>query len=79
MQVKVTGTPLVRDVQSKALLNTDNNDKNDYMNRVQQIKLQKQEINTVKTEVQNIKDDVTEIKQLLHKLLEGSNGSTTNV
>ena len=74
MQVRVNGTPFVRDVQSKALLNTDPSAKSEYFNRVRQLALQRQEINTVKEEVQSIKDDVTEIKQLLKKLLEGSNG-----
>ena len=76
MLVKVNNTPFVRDVQSKALLNTDSNAKAEYMNKVKQLALQKQEINTVKEEVQSIKDDVTEIKQLLKKLLEGSNGQS---
>jgi hypothetical protein len=76
MQVKVTGTPFVRDVQSKALLNSDINAKNEYYNKVRQTVMQKQEINTVKTEVQSIREDMDEIKQLLKKLLEGSNGST---
>lgn len=76
MQVKVTGTTFVRDVQSKALLNLDSNSKTDYYNRVNQLKIHKQEINTIKEEVQNIKGDVNEIKVLLKKLLEGSNGPT---
>jgi hypothetical protein len=76
MQVKVTNTPFVRDVESKALMNTDNSAKMEYYAKVQQAQMQKQEINTVKNEVQNIKNDVTEIKQLLKKLLEGSNGPT---
>jgi hypothetical protein len=77
-QVKVNGTPFTRDVGSKALMNNDVNARNDYYNRLQQLKLQKEEINTVKDEVQCIKNDVVEIKYLLQKLLEGSNG-TTNV
>lgn len=76
MQVKVNGTAFVRDVQSKALLNNDSSAKSEYYNRLNQLKMQKQEINTVKEEVQSIKDDVTEIKQLLKKLLEGSNGQS---
>ena len=76
MQVRVTGTPYVRDVESKALINTDTTAKNEYFEKLRQAQMQKKEINTVKEEVQNIKNDVTEIKQLLKKLLEGSNGST---
>jgi len=76
MLVKVNNTNFVRDTNSMALLNTDQNARNEYYNKVRQAQLQKQEINTVKEEVQNIRSDVTEIKQLLKKLLEGSNGST---
>lgn len=71
MQVKVTGTPFVRDVESKALLNLDPNAKTEYYNKVRQATLHKQEINTIKSEVEDIKDDVSEIKAMLKKLLEG--------
>ena len=73
MLVKVNGANLVRDTQSMALINTDNNEKNEYYSKVRLLQNQKNEINNVKAEMANIKDDVTEIKQLLMKLLESTN------
>jgi len=51
MLVKVNNTNFVRDTNSMALLNTDQNARNEYYNKVRQAQLQKQEINTVKEEV----------------------------
>ena len=73
MLVKVNGSNMVRDTQSMALINTDNNEKNEYYSKVRLLQNQKNEINNVKAEMANIKDDVTEIKQLLMKLLESTN------
>ena len=73
--VKVKDSPFVRDIESKALLNTDESAKNEYLTKVKLLKTQKEEINTIKSEVTSVKKDMLEIKQLLHKLLEkGSNG-----
>lgn len=70
MHVKVTGTNMIRDTQSMALINTDNNEKNEYYSKVRMLKNQKDEINKVKAEMDSIKNDVAEIKQLLLKMLE---------
>ena len=73
--VKVKDSPFVRDINSRALLNTDINEKNEYLAKVKLLKTQKEEINIVKSEVAAIKEDMSEIKLLLSKLLEkGSNG-----
>ena len=73
--VKVKDSPFVRDINSRALLNTDINEKNEYLAKVRLLKTQKEEINIVKSEVAAIKEDMSEIKLLLSKLLEkGSNG-----
>jgi hypothetical protein len=73
--VKVTGTNFVRDTNSMALMNTDENSKNEYYAKVRMLKTQKDEINKVKSEMLGIKDDMAEIKYMLSKLLkEGSNG-----
>ncbi len=73
--VKVTGTNFVRDTNSMALMNTDENSKNEYYAKVRMLKTQKDEINKVKSEMLDIKDDMAEIKYMLSKLLkEGSNG-----
>jgi hypothetical protein len=70
MFVKVTGTNFVRDTESMALMNTDDNEKNEYLAKVRMLKTQKDEINTVKAEIANIKDDMGEIKQLMLQLLD---------
>lgn len=73
--VKVKDSPFVRDINSRALLNTDENAKNEYLTKVRLLKTQKEEINTVKSEISAVKQDMQEIKLLLAKLLEkGSNG-----
>ena len=68
--VKVTGTKLIRDPKSMALINTDANDKNEYYSKLRMIKAQKDEINNVKEELNVIKGDMQEIKSLMLKLLE---------
>jgi len=67
--VKVTGTNFVRDIHSRALLPTDNTEKNEYYNKVKLAKMQKDEINKVKTEIDGIKTDMDEIKSMLQQLL----------
>lgn len=73
--VKVTNSPFVRDTESRVLLNTDENAKNEYLTKVKLLKTQKEEINNVKSEIIAVKEDMAEIKYLLSKLIEkGSNG-----
>jgi hypothetical protein len=74
MLVKIPDSQLYRDTKSMALINTDEVARNEYLSKVNMVKIQKQEINTVKAEIQNVKDDVKEIKQLLLKLMEHTNG-----
>ena len=47
MLVKVTGTNLVRDTNTMALINTDNQVKNEYYEKLRMLKSQKEEINKV--------------------------------
>jgi hypothetical protein len=63
--VKVTGTNFVRDTNSMALINTDDNAKNEYYVKARMISVQKEEINSVKTEIETLKDDIREIKEML--------------
>ena len=72
--VKVTGTSFVRDINTRALINTDEMAKNEYYSKARLIKNQKEEINKVKSDIDSVKQDVSEIKTLLLKLLEGTNG-----
>lgn len=74
MLVKIPDTQLYRDTDSMALINADEVARNEYLSKVNMVKIQKQEINTVKAEIANVKEDVKEIKQLLLKLMEHSNG-----
>ena len=68
--VKVTDTNFLRDTNSMALINTDEQAKNDYISKVRLINTQKQEINKVKSEIESIKGDMSEIKELMLKLLD---------
>ena len=70
MLVKVTGTSLIRDTNSMALINTDTESKNEYYNKLRMMKIQKEEINSVKTEIETIKQDMADIKSMMVKLLE---------
>jgi hypothetical protein len=73
MLVKVTGTNLVRDTSSMALINNDNESKNEYYNKLRVMKIQKEEINSVKKEIETIKQDMADIKGMMVKLLEKVN------
>lgn len=73
MLVKVTGTNLVRDTSSMALINTDNEAKNEYYNKLRMMKIQREEINSVKTEIETMKQDMADIKSMMVKLLEKVN------
>lgn len=67
--VKVTGTNFMRDTKSMALINVDEQSKNDYATKSRLLNTQKQEINNVKKEMESIKSDMCEIKELMLKLL----------
>lgn len=68
--VKVTGTNFVRDINSMALINVDENARNEYYSKVKMIQSQKEEINNVKSEINELKNDISEIKTLMIKLLQ---------
>jgi hypothetical protein len=57
-----------------ALINKDVSGLEDYNMKRRMLSNQKQELNNVKSEIAEIRSDMCEIKQLLLKLLEGSNG-----
>lgn len=67
--VRVTGTNFVRDIESRAIMPTDNTEKNEYYAKLRLVKMQKDEINKVKSEIDCIKTDMSEIKSLLQQLL----------
>jgi hypothetical protein len=69
MLVKVKDSPFVRDINSMALINTDEQAKNEYYTKTKLLKTQKDEINKVKLEIEEVKTDLQEIKSLLTQIL----------
>ena len=72
--VQIPGTNLVRDIESRALINRDVTGLQDYQVKRNMMATQKQEINSVKNEIKDIRDEMGEIKSLLLQLLGKSNG-----
>ena len=72
--VQVTGTKMLRDTNSRALINRDQNGLQEYEHKRSILAAQKMEINTIKSELNSVKEDMFEIKQLLLQLLGKSNG-----
>jgi hypothetical protein len=69
MLVKVNDSPFVRDIHSMALMNTDEQAKNDYYSKARLLQTQKEEINKVKSEIDEVKSDLQEIKSMMIQLL----------
>jgi len=67
--VRVTGTNFVRDINSRAIMPNDSNEKNEYYAKLKLVKNQKEEINKVKSEIDCIKADMNDVKALLQQLL----------
>ncbi len=75
--VKIQDSALVRDIHSKAILNTDKAGLNDYLMKREIAKKQQSEQEQTKNRLIQIEEDMSEIKMLLHQLVskEMSNGS----
>lgn len=70
---KVSGhSNLIRDEETKAILNTNMNDYNSYMAQKRLKERENQKIQNLKQDVTIIKDDLNEIKNLLRRLLNES-------
>lgn len=68
--LKVEGNDsLVRDVSSKAIINTNNKAYQEYINKRNAAKQMKEQISSQQEEINSIKNEVTEIKELLLKLI----------
>ena len=68
--LKVTGHDgLVRDVSTKAIINTNKSEYLMYLKNREAAKNKNLEFERQQKEIQNIKDDVSEIKQMLAQLL----------
>jgi hypothetical protein len=68
MLVKIPGTTYVRDTNTMALINTDQNGLDDYKVKSKLLNTQKTEINNIKSEINEIRNDVGVIKDLLLQL-----------
>ncbi len=70
---KVEGhTNLIRDERTKAILNTNTNDYENYIKTRQIKKSENEKITNLQNEVNEIKDSLNEIKNLLRNLTNGS-------
>lgn len=67
--VKVTNSSFVRDTQSMAIINVDNQAKQEYYEKVRLLSKQKEQINKINDEIKELKNDVGEIKNLLKQLV----------
>jgi hypothetical protein len=68
--LKVTGnTDLVRDAESRAIINTSDNGYNEYMNKRNMQLYQRDLIARQNNEIQMLKNDISDIKQMLLTLI----------
>ena len=70
MLVPISGTKLVRDTETMALINKDVSGLQDYKAKRRYAEVQREQINNVKVEIDSIKNDISDIKKLMVKLLE---------
>lgn len=62
----IEGKPhLVKDLETNALINTDEDAYNEYIETYRKAYNEKQKLNKIESEVESIKNDLNEIKQLL--------------
>jgi uncharacterized coiled-coil DUF342 family protein len=74
MLVQVTGTKLVRDTETMALINKDINGLEEYNLKRRMMANQKTEINNIKSEIKGIKSELGELKSMISQLLDKLNG-----
>jgi hypothetical protein len=67
-QVKIPDTPFVRDIHSKAILNTDKKGLNEYLMKREIAKKQRSEQDETKGRLEKLEQDIQEIKELLLKM-----------
>ena len=67
-QVQIPDTPYVRDIHSKAILNTDKKGLNDYLIKKEIAKKQKNEQDHIKERLDKLENDIQEIKKLLLRM-----------
>lgn len=74
MLVQITGTKLVRDTETMALINRDMAGLQEYQNKRRALAVQKEEINNIKSEINEIRNDMCDIKTMLMQLMDKANG-----
>ena len=76
-KVSIKDTTYVRDIHSKAILNTDRNGLNEYYAKREQLKREQQEKMEMQIRLGRLEEDMSDIKNMLFKLLEigNKNGS----
>ena len=67
-QVQIPDTPYVRDIHSKAILNTDKKGLNEYLMKRDIARKQKGEQDLTKERLEKLENDIQEIKELLLKM-----------
>lgn len=67
-RVQIENSKLVRDLHSKALLNTDKVGLDDYLMKRELAKRQQVEQHDTKERLVKLENDMTEIKNLLHEI-----------
>ena len=67
-QVKIPDTSFVRDIHSKAILNTDRRGLNEYLMRKEIAKKQQNEKIETKERLDRLEQDIQEIKEILLKM-----------
>jgi len=68
--IKVEGhTHLVRDVNSNAIINTNQNEYQLYMKRIKVREKQSDQLRSAVKEINNLKKDIREIKELIREIV----------
>ncbi len=67
-QVQIPDTSYVRDIHSKAILNTDKKGLNEYLMKRDLARKQKGEQEQTKERLEKLENDIQEIKELLLKM-----------
>ena len=74
MLVQITGTKMVRDTESMALINRDISGLEEYNRKRALAAGQRTEINNIKSDIKDIRGELGEIKVLMAQLLDKING-----
>ena len=72
--VRIPDTKLIRDINSKAILNTDKAGLNDYLMKKEIAKKQQYEQSETKEKLQKLETEMSEIKALLSDIARIRNG-----